>query len=1108
MDNLLELRLLEAPQAWLDGQPVTGFVTRKAEALLYYLAWSGRAHSREALAALLWSESTDSAARTNLRKLLSILHRLFPVHLQIERQTVEFRTDSPHAIDASRFAATVADLTTVRSLTQPQVDALQAALSLYRDDFLAGFYVKGTPEFESWLLAERGRLRELAVQGLQRLVRHFVEAEVWPPAIASLRHLLALEPWREEAHRRLMFCLARNGERGAALAHFEVCRQVLADELDVPPSDETLALAQQIRAGTIGPANGEASGPAMPQKQPTAPGHNLPTQATPFVGRGPELATLAEWLTDPRCRLVTILGAGGMGKTRLALALAEQLLPRYRDGVFFVALAAVESEEGIVPAIAQAVGFSFQNDRRSPQTQLTDYLRTRHLLLVLDNWDHLLAAGPNLGELAQECPGVQILVTSRERLRISAETLFVLSGMDYPTGEFSQAAGYSAVELFVDTMGRQQRTLPQNPVEWATIARICRLVEGMPLAIVLAAGWLGLLRLEEIIHEIENGSDILESDLRDLPPRQRSMRVVFEQTWQRLSPAEQELYMRLAVFHNGFTDNAARRVANATLSALRGLTGKALLWRDASDRYHIHELLRQYAAEKLVARGLDEATCQAHSAYYIDLLACSEPELYGQSQLLVVEKLKEEEANLRAAWQWAVQHRPFEEMEQVVQAWGLFYEISGRALDGEVVLRTAIEKLDPKDKENRAFARLLIWYGVFGDKLAGDKYASTHYRQSLDIADRLAATGQDVGFERTFALLELSHVAWYADGDSTDHFLSQSLALSRAVGSPWLLARTLQEKARVVQIVGNFREARTLALESLAIWQSLGDIANQYPALVVLCWSAMKLDATDEAFSYVQRQIRLGEMLRNPAIISGSLFNEGAVLEHCGDFAAAAKVYERSIEVAEDSGLHQRVGTGRYKFVQMQVQLGNYAASLELAQAVLEEGGGMGLDSQRAHALIAAGLAHLGQGNYDLARQPLEESERLFQKLGHAIYHIKVDGFLGYIACHDGDYPRAWAHLTRSLRWGIEREDVQTISMSLPLAALLLADRGEVARAVALYDLACQHPRIADSRWYVDVVGREMDGLRSPRMGTTTPEATGASSWQILREAALALLEE
>lgn len=1103
MEKLLELRLLEAPQAWLDGAPVTGFVSRKAEALLYYLAWTGRAHSRESLAALFWSESTDGAARTNLRKVLSNLRQLLPAHLVLDRQTVAFRADSPHAIDAARFAAVVAAATASTALTPQQADSLQAALSLYRDDFLAGFYVKDAPEFEGWLLAERGRLRELAMQSLQRLAQHFAAAEIWPSAIAGLRHLLALEPWREEAHRRLMFCLARSGERGAALAHFEICRQVLADELDVPPSDETLALAQQIVAGTVGPTDGEAPGPAVAPR-PTAPGHNLPAQATPFVGRGPELATLAEWLADPRCRLVTILGAGGMGKTRLALALAEQLAPRYRDGVFFVALAAVEQAEGIVPAIAQAVGFPFQNDPRSPQAQLTDYLRTRQLLLVLDNWEHLLAAGPALGELAQACPGVQMLVTSRERLRIRAETLFVLPGMDYPTGEFSRPAEYSAVALFVDTMGRRQRAAPHSRAEWQAIARICHLVDGMPLAIVLAAGWLGLLRLEEIAEEIERSADFLESDLRDLPPRQRSMRVVFEQTWQRLTPAEQALYMRLSVFHDGFTGTGARRVAGATLSVLRGLTDRALLWRDSGDRYHIHELLRQFAAEKLAlaGHGLEADVRRSHAAYFVDMLSRAEPELYGRNQLLAVERLQAEEANLRAAWQWMLEQRPFEGMEQAVQAWGLYCEISGRALNGAALLRMAIDRLDAAAKANRAYARLLIWYGVFGEKLSGDEYASRYFRLSLELADRLAASGQDVSFERAFALLELGHVSWYADGASTDHFLAQSLTLSRSLQNPWLRARTLQEKARVVQIVGNFREARTLALESLSIWQSLGDTASQYPALVVLCWSAMKLDATDEAFSYVQRQLRLGKTLRNPNIISTALFNEGAVLEHCGDFAGAAQAYQRSIEVAVDAGLGQRVGSGRYKYVQMQVQLGNYTGGLELAAAVLHEAEPMGLDAHRAHALAAAGMAHLGQGNYAQARPPLEESERLFHKLGHAIYHIKSDGFLGFLARHDGDLPRAWAHVLRSLRWAIDREDVQTLSMTLPLAALLLADRGEAARAVALYALTCQHPRIADSCWYADVVGREIDGLASGLSGTAAEQPP------TLRDAALALLNE
>ncbi|MBX3054456.1 MAG: AAA family ATPase [Caldilineaceae bacterium] len=1098
---------MQAPRAWLDGVPLTGFVSRKAEALLYYLACTGRAHSRESLAALLWGESTDSAARANLRKVLSILHQLLPAHLHIERQTVGFRVDSPHSVDAARFATDVTVLTTAASLTQPQVTSLQTALSLYRDDFLAGFYVKGAPEFERWLLAERGRLRELAVQGLQRLSQHFAEAEAWPNAIAALRQLLALEPWREEAHRGLMSCLASNGERGAALAHFDICRQMLADELDVPPSEETVALARQIRAGTLGPVSAAEPSPKLSQGAPL-PRHNLPAQASPFVGRKTELETLAQWLADPRCRILTILGAGGMGKTRLALALAQQLLPRYRDGVFFVALAPVEGSDGIMPAIAQAVGFPFQNEQRSAQAQLTDFLRGKQLLLVLDNWEHLLAASPRLGELAQNCPGVQIVVTSRERLRVSLETLFVLPGLSYPTGEISQAAGYSAVELFVDTMDRQQRDAPKTRAEWQAVARICHLVDGMPLAIVLAAGWLGLLRLDEIAGEIAHSADILESDLRDAPPRQRSMRIVFEQTWQRLTQAERALYMRLSVFHDGFTGNGAMRVAGATISVLRGLTDKALLWRDSRDRYHIHELLRQYAAEKLAAHQLERKTCQSHSTYYIDLLSRSEPELYGSNQLFTLEMLRAEEANLRAAWQWALTHQPFEELAQAVNGWGLFYEISGRLVEGETLLRTTIESLDDASKENRAYARLLIWCGVFGKVLSGNSYASAHYRLSLALAERLEASGQAMGYEKALALLELGNIAWYMDSESADRYLAQSLALSQGLENPWLRARAVQEKARVVQISGHYREAHRLASESLAIWQALGDQASHYNTLVVLGWSAMKLDQTDEAFGFVRQQRALAERTGNRTLLAGSYFNEGAVLEQCGRFAAAADAYAHSMEIAKSSGLRHNMGSTGEKLAHMRVQLGQYEDALALAQTILEGAKAMGMTSHRAHALAVRGLAYLGRGEYSLAGPPLAESEQIFRQIvQHAIYHIKCDGFLGYMARYEGDYPRAWAHLSRALRWGIEREDVQTLSMNLPLAALLLADRGEVARAVALYALACQHPRIADSRWYADVVGREMDGLPGALSPQTTAEATGASAWQILREAALALLE-
>ncbi|MBI3958193.1 MAG: hypothetical protein HY328_05240, partial [Chloroflexi bacterium] len=297
---------------------------------------------------------------------------------------------------------------------------------------------------------------------------------------------------------------------------------------------------------------------------------------------------------------------------------------------------------------------------------------------------------------------------------------------------------------------------------------------------------------------------------------------------------------------------------------------------------------------------------------------------------------------------------------------------------------------------------------------------------SLALSERLEAAGQAMGYEKALALLELAHIAWYVDSESADHYLSESLALSHRLENPWLLARALQEKARVVQIAGYFREAHRLASQSLSLWQALGDRASHYNTLVVLGWSAMKLDQTDEAFAFVRQQRELAERAGNPAQLAGSYFNEGAVLEQCGHFAAAADAYTHSLEIAKSTGLRHNMGSTGTKLAYMRVQLGQYESALALARTILEGADVMGMTSHRAHALAAAGLAHLGRGEYALAGPPLAESERIFHQIGqHAIYHIKIDGFLGYLARWEGDHQRAWAHLLRSLRWGIEREDLR-----------------------------------------------------------------------------------
>jgi DNA-binding SARP family transcriptional activator len=365
----LELKLLGSPEVWLDGQAVTGFRSGKARALLYYLAVTGRAQPRSVLAGLFWGGVAEHHARRSLTMTLSNLRQLIGSHLDIDRETVAFDANSPTWLDVAVFEAGVT------AAPQGQaIDELKQAIALYRGDFLAGFYLHDAPEFEQWLLVERTRLRERVLQALHRLADHLAARADLPQAIETMRRLLALEPWREEAHRYLMLLLARDGQRSAALAQFEICRQMLAAELDVEPGTETITLYEQIRAGEL--SGGDLTSSPLPLHSP-APLHNLPPQSTPFVGRERERAEIIRRLTDRHCRLLTLVGPGGIGKTRLALEVAQTLshsVPAegfFGHGIYFTPLAAVSSTNGVVLALAEGIGLSFHGNA-SPKQQLLD----------------------------------------------------------------------------------------------------------------------------------------------------------------------------------------------------------------------------------------------------------------------------------------------------------------------------------------------------------------------------------------------------------------------------------------------------------------------------------------------------------------------------------------------------------------------------------------------------------------------------------------------------------------------------------------------------------------------------------------------------------------
>ncbi len=621
MPMSLELTLFGSPEVRVNGKLISGFRSSKAQALLYYLAVTARAHARPTLAGLLWGDQPEDAARVSLSKCLSNLRDLLGDALLIERQTVAFNRNQPYHLDTEHFIADVAQPPTAAT-----IPAWQAALAFYRGDFLEGFYVRDAPEFEQWVLVQRAHYREAVINGLHTLAGFYEQGGDLPSAITHTRRLLTLEPWREEAHRQLMTLLARSGQRAAALAQFETCRRILDEELAVEPDVETRALVEAIRAGEFDKVTrwqGDKVNPLPARPLTLSPPNpvvnNLPIPPTPLIGRERELTELGELINNPQCRLITILGPGGIGKTRLALAAASQQTNTFRHGVVFATLSAIANPDFLGHAILQALAQPLHG-AQTPQMQLLTYLLDKQLLLILDNYEQLLPDVTLLLDILTQAAGVTLVVTSRERLALQAEHLFSLEGLTYPQqGGVGELDEFFAIQLFLQRVRQLHHHFVPTRDDLAATIRICQVAEGMPLALELAAAATRVQSISVIAEAMESQQRLLTVSLRDLPPRHHNMQTVFEHSWQLLTLPEQNTLARLSIFRGSFTVEAANHVTETALLLLVNLIDKSLLQRRGADSFEIHGLIRQFATTKLQAGGEFATIRQRHAAYFVGL---------------------------------------------------------------------------------------------------------------------------------------------------------------------------------------------------------------------------------------------------------------------------------------------------------------------------------------------------------------------------------------------------------------------------------------------------------------------------------------------------------
>lgn len=960
----LELWCFGRFEAALGGQRLRGFDSYKSRALVAYLVLTAETvHTRDHLAALLWGEKTDTAARASLRQALLILQRIthnqtaMPPYFLVTRETVQFNRESNYSCDVHAFEQLLAETETHahRKLeTCPACERrLTRAVELYRGGLLEHFFVPDSPTFDEWLLVPRAALQQRAVEALTHLIE--IQQCKSTPDLEAIRayteRILELEPWREEPHRMLMELYAAQGDFDAVLAQFETCRRLLAEQMGVEPSLETVALLKRLRDGDKEIAkrkDGERREadvhPIAPSLYPSIPPSpsslpfSLPHVLTPFVGRKQELRQITEWLAEPHCRLVTLVGPGGIGKSRLALEAAHQQRGNFGGGVLFVPLVDVPTATQVPAAVLDALGAQ-RLPQQEPRTQLLQWLNALQddALLVLDNFEHLGADTTLVAEMLDVSPHVNFLVTSRERLHLEGEWLMDVAGLPLPPegAEPKTLEAYDAPRLFLQTAMRVSgRGEPALSIEdKRAVHLICRWVEGMPLGIELAAAWTRYLAPQEIAAEMQS---YLERPVigpeGGVSERHVSLRSVFEYSWQFLSEHERSVYPRLAVFRGGFERRAAQEVAQADLSTLAGLMDKSLVRRSVKGRYDLHPVLRQFAGERQTEA---EDTAQRHAVYYLGHVRRLAPKLNHAEAQSALAALHDELENIRTAWQHVVATSNREELTQALPGVTQFYDASGMHLELEQLIEQAgLRFAQGEDSAMRAHldayrADSLVRLGRYdaakaaaaqavsgADSLAVmDARVRGQYAWGLALtwqgeyqAGRIhfdeayqVATAHALDAQRALVCMGLGLNAYLAGNFQEDlAFVEQALEIAVQLGDLRLESRALQDLADSLTGRDEYERAHPLLERALALKREIGEPHGELRVLLILSRTVgLYRRNYTEALALLDQAYEIAQRIGDPAGRMLVLSSRGEILRELKQYDEARTVMRMVLELAE-----------------------------------------------------------------------------------------------------------------------------------------------------------------------------------------------------------------
>lgn len=775
-----------------------------------------------------------------------------------------------------------------------------------------------------------------------------------------------------------------------------------------------------------------------------------PLFASPFIGRHAELGHLLDQLQQPTCRFLTLLGPGGMGKTRLAVQLAHTWPATSPLGRVFVPLADVPTAEAVPAALAHAFAITART-AETPRQQVLNYLRDKRLLLIVDNCEHLLTSRTFWSDLLQSAPHIKILATSRERFNMPEEWVMPLLGLPVPAASATAAewAEADAVQLFLHTAQRQQLHAPPPTAEHPHIARICRLVDGSPLGIELAASWAHLLSAAEIAAEIERDLDFLQATAAPIPPRHQSIRAIFNSAWRRLATTEQVAFARLTTLHGPFTREMAAEIAGTTLPTLQALVRQSFLSAQWGT-YHIHPLLRHYGAQQLAADvALAQATHHAHGRYFLAGLPRHTAALHGGNQREALQAIHDHLENIRAAWAWALAHHQPDLVTAAQEPLFLFFAMSFRFADGGTWFQAAAAPDQPPvirafalgaigrfyasatrwADSHAAFAEALallpaahptrLWVSLWAiatDAASAELYAQcvAHYTAVGDVWGQATAH-----FQRATYFLFTQPTA--ATPTAVRQLLEQSAAHYHTLADRWGLANTAHLLGQMAFDAGDYALAQRHLHHSLAIRYELEDYVGAIFTGELLFRMATAVGDLETADRYCAQEADMVAQSHNPFFHIGHANRVGYLALARGDWPTAEQAYQQSLRVA---------------------QTVDNAHSLAWAYYNLGE------------------LAY-EQGAWETAAHFYEQSVALHQTDERDLWGLSVAlEKLGRVQMVQGAWAQGQAQVEQALRWAVQGNlAVEELSARLTLAQLQMARGESTAAHAALAELAT-HPAL------------------------------------------------